>query len=123
MAKRPVLVPFDYVLRTDRDLPAEEQTIWHLRPVTASEWEIIEHAQRLDNAEYHAHARMILDYGLLGWSNYDGDPGRVEAPRKKVGSRLCLEASILDQISPYIFELAQAITETRFLDAESRKNS
>lgn len=77
--------PFDYVLKEDRELPPEEQTIFHLRPLKHHE------RVKLDDMRYGMNARtstvetpqgqiadLTLKVGLQGWKNLrDGNGGDV----------------------------------------------
>lgn len=114
--------PFDYVLRDERELPTEKQTVWHLRTLTQGEYEEIERGAKLDHFEVHATTRKVLNFGLLGYTNFDGHPERVEAPRRAEGPRSVLTSECLDAIEPYAVELANAVTNRRALSAEARKN-
>lgn len=126
--------PFDYVLVADRELPKDQQTIWHLRTLTEWEYERIERGERVTLAaegdaqvhmsgERHAKARKVLDFGLLGWTNYGDNPGREDAVRKTEGERSGLAAETLDLIEPYMTELSNAVLERKMLTREARKNS
>jgi hypothetical protein len=68
--------PFDYVLEADRDLPPDEQTVFHLRPLS--------HSQRtkLDDLRFRMEGKtqvvgtpagymqdQVLKAGLMGWDN------------------------------------------------------
>jgi len=115
--------PFDYVLRDERELPVEQQTVWHLRTLTQGEYEEIERGAKIENFELHATTRKILNFGLLAWTNFDGRTDRVEAPRRTEGSRSILTSECLDSVEPFALELANAISSRKTLSGDARKNS
>ena len=123
--------PFDYVLREERELPIEERTTWHLRTLSEGEYEEVESGTSVESllvggfssVLVHGKARKILNFALLGWTNFDGVAGRVEAPRRAGGPRAVLTSECLDSIEPFMIELANAITERKALSVDARKNS
>lgn len=74
------LIP--YVLKRERNLPANEQTVFHLRSLTPVEMaEVENNTLTRDPTTGHNHYpvgtnnRLALKYGLDGWSGLRAPPG------------------------------------------------
>jgi hypothetical protein len=82
---------FAYVLECDRDLPTEEQTIFHLRGLTVSEEASVSDSMILahggsNDLTFRAgtHQLTVLRFGLRGWDNLrDGDGAEVPFEQTK----------------------------------------
>lgn len=86
--------PFDYVLKADRELPPDEQTTFHLRPLSHTE------RVQLDNMRYQMDGKTnqvgspqgniadkALKCGLQGWVNLrdsNGEQVPFEIERKSL---------------------------------------
>ena len=108
-------VPFSYVLLCDRELPAEEQTVWTLRGLSHKERTGVENdlaRQESDGAlsfRVGSQRTRILKAGILGFENLRFADGR-EVPFEKQGQEI--HDRTLDVIpDAYLTELANAITE------------
>lgn len=125
---------FEYVLRDDRKLPDEQQTVWLLRPMTAREYAEIENrSMRMDSKTNEAifssgtTTLSILKAGLAGVRNLVNDRGEPVPFATKVngrnGNREEVRDEFLDKIHPrHLKELANAITERGQLTEEDREN-
>lgn len=126
---------FDYVLKADRELPEEQQTVFKLRPLS--------HTQRtkLQDMEYRwergtdvismpqgSMSHQILQCGLAGWTNLrDAEGNEIEFRTGKVVNVLGKNVSpvadaCLDRLHPAdLQELAQAIGEVQRVTVEEGK--
>jgi len=124
--RAPLLCEFDYVLKADRDLPAEERTTFRLRPLTFREREDISTTEAIDAGEGTKIAinrftitRKILNYGLVGWKNLLSFQG---TPLEFARTNGVLSDTTLDSIQDCATEIANAITERSQVDKELAKN-
>lgn len=135
-------VHFDYVLKCDRTLKAEEQTVWELRVLDLTElaqiedgvvgWNPGEKGDKSDQGDITirtgSQAVRILKKGLCGVRNFfgdDGEPVEFEVDEKAQRKRHVLEASddFLNHLHPdWRRELGNAITEQRRLTEDQRGN-
>lgn len=142
MARAPSMTPFDYVLEAERELPKNEQTIFHLRPLTWRELEQVERGAKMSMDVSGGEAkkmdletnrlkfcRSILNYGLLGWENLL-DEGGNEVHFEKASEkpaygrrREFLPDEMLDCIFPWAEELADAVSSSSKVDRGTAKNS
>jgi hypothetical protein len=132
MAVAPKLTEWTYVIESDRDRPAEEQTQFRLRPLTYSESIECNRGEFRQNAagevvytsDRFGHAAKILFFGLMGWENFrDSDGNVVEFRRMDRGGKRVIPEELLTLIQPWAIELANAITEHAELTKEASKNS
>jgi len=73
------LKPVDYVLECDRELPAEEQTIFKLKPLSMKTSAELGDIVREDNGislNRGEQIVFILNKCLVGWSNFKDDKGK-----------------------------------------------
>ena len=128
MPQAPNLEPFEYVLKEERGLLPEKQTRFHLRPLRFREWEQIQKRKatytkddgvQLD-LDAGTLARRVLNWGLLGWDNFPGAPA---FQRVNEQGRDIVPDHMLDLVTPWANELANAITERTVVSEESAKNS
>lgn len=117
---------FDYVLLCDREQPKEQQTIFHLKVLTARELADIEDkAARADmqgNLEFRSGTQIIriLNAGMKGWSNFKNAAGEEVAFRENNGAP---RQENWDVLRPeWRRELANAITEQNALTEADQKN-
>lgn len=132
MATAQAFDEFEYVLKSDRDKPLEEQTVFRLKPLSfreKSECERVEITVDRDGHSHHAIDRMglarkVLTYGLCGWRNLLDAQGKpVEFRRVSEGGRFALPEDMLNLILPWAVELANAITDRSEVTEEAAKNS
>jgi hypothetical protein len=114
MPVAPSLGEFDYVCKCDKDLDRSKQTVYRLRTLTWSEREEVVSEQNT-----LVTIRKVLNYGLLGWTNFLNENGsEIEFKKTNV-----LHKDTLDNVQPYAIELANAILDkTRFTE-DAAKNS
>lgn len=125
---------FDYVLKSDRELPPDQQTIWHLRALTHAERDHIvtqlTNAVQLGKGGYILAKADALRCGLQGWSNYR-DPQGNETPfaagPPRAGSWIRRQAVITDEcldLIPYEDwdELSDALIQCNQMTEADRKN-
>lgn len=105
---------FDYVLRADRELPAEEQTVWKLRGLSHRERAQVEDNLATQGGDGQLSFRIgsqrleILKAGLLGFENFLDAEGRP-VPFDRQGA--AVHDRTLDRIAEAdATELANAIT-------------
>lgn len=113
----------EYVLETDRELPAEEQTKFFIKPLSARQNAQIQDGMRFNKTENGAtienigtHTLEILKYGLVGWENFndaDGNPIKFTKNMDENIDKLCVE---------YRYELSGAIMELSNLGPAKEKN-
>lgn len=75
---------FDYVCLEDRDLPAEEQTVFQLRTLTSEE-----HLRASDIASMGGGraTEYVLRVGIAGWSNLHDAEGNLVPCQRHSGKR------------------------------------
>lgn len=122
---------FDYVLKSERDLPPEKQTVFRLKPLTLREQSECERVdvwvdksgaghQVMDRKEL---ARKQLTFGLVGWRNFLDENGKaVEFRRVSEGNRFALPEETLNLITPWAVEIANAIDEASEISETAAKN-
>jgi len=72
--------PHPYIPKSDRDLPEEDQTVFHLKNLTQEQWDKVCHHWARGGEGYTLlgpTATKILKMVLTGWDNYcdaDGNP-------------------------------------------------
>ena len=122
-------VPFDYVLKCDRELEPEQKTVFQLKPLTPSE-----SAQLEDNlARVYAsdetltvntgtHTLKQLQMGLIGWKNFRNAEGEeIPFPERKDAR---LKTAHLAYLAPeWRQEIANAIDEGNTVTETDLKNS
>src|SRR5512139_1751638 len=82
---------FDYVLEEDRKLEKDEQTIFHLKVLSARELAQLEDAmstvklgtEGTMQINSGSHVLKVLDMGVVGWDNLKGENGNLIAFDKK----------------------------------------
>lgn len=120
---------FDYVLVSDRELPQERRTVFHLRAMTHTE-----RARLVDEyVRSHRPATLNLEavrFGLVGWSNFrdaqgvdvafttEPEPLRVLGQEMRPPTDACLAALTTEDIA----ELANQIVEQNHITEGDRKN-
>ncbi len=114
---------FDYVLKEDRKLPREQQTVFKLKVLSARELARIEDNIAVFDKEGNQAVRMgtkvieILSAGLRGWENLRDRNGGVITYSEHREDRF-------DLLRPgWRRELADAITEQAGLSEDEVKNS
>lgn len=130
-----------YILKADRDLPAEQQTVFDLAAVDAAL-----HAYLWDSNTYvgddstngqikpmvqvRAFSKILdtVKFCLRGWKNFDGIEYDPKVHEKAYGhiagkNRNGLSPTALDLLKPHIAELASAIEEENKLSEQDEKNS
>lgn len=120
---------FEYVVEADRELPAEEQTVWILKVLTWSEHRQLERSEWKPPTRRGAQAVMVTDpkdiqgralnLGLLGWRNLRNRK-REQVEYFREGGKL--PGDLLDAIAPYAAELANAIADRAIQTPEDAKN-
>lgn len=111
-----------YVLRAERELPPEQQTVFLLKALTARETADVEDALFFQTAigtmvRNGSQRLRILGLGVVGWENFPDSQGRP------VPFNTQDKAANWDRIAPeYQTELANAIMEANRLNAADRKN-
>lgn len=126
---------FDYVLKADRELPPEQQTIWHLRALTVNERDKIvgqlTHAAKFGKEGFVAAKADAIRCGLDGWTNFadaNGNQAQFEGAAPK-GPALWIRRQVVItegclELIPYEYwdELADAIIECQHTQEADRKN-
>ena len=118
---------FDYVPVCDRDLPPDQQTVFHLRRFTAR---LALRVQDLSAARGQV-GEVVLRAGIAGWSNFHDAEGNDIVAKHKKGRELINGAQVdnplteesLDWLSPELLgELASAIITGNTVNADDLKN-
>lgn len=114
---------FDYVLKEDRDLPPEQQTVFKLKVLSARELARLEDSVSVMDKDGNWQVKVgtktleILSCGLRRWDNF----------RDRNGNLITFVGSMddnFDRLRPeWRRELADAITEQANLSEDERKNS
>jgi len=125
----PLLTEFDYVLREERELPPEKRATFRLRPLKYREREEAERVELRQGpdgepivvSERLKIARKVLNLGLMGWSGVKDFEGK-EIPFSRKGKKNEIQEELLDYISSWATELANAITENARVTQEQEKN-
>ena len=129
---------FRYVLKQDRDLPKEKQTVFFLKAFTSKELEDVEGSLDvgmsvsrdgvLGDANISTSVKMgerinaFLRAGLLGWENYKGADGKeVKAIIEESTGQISWES--MDNVVPYRMELYAAIEKGNSVTDDEAKNS
>lgn len=114
---------FDYVLKEDRELPAEQQTVFKLKVLSARELAGLEDSVSVMDKDGNWQVKVgtkvleILRLGLKGWKNL-WRTSEITEPFKGIGDES------LDLLRPeWRRELADAITEQTNLSEGEVKNS
>lgn len=110
---------FPYVLKDDRELPKEQQTVFQLRGLTVSEEATVTDSMILAHGGVEelsvragTHQLTVLRYGLKGWSNFKNADGADVAFEVEKGHPRCVTDACLDRLLPkYRAELSSAILE------------
>lgn len=126
---------FDYVLKCERALPREQQTTFHIRPLTAMEMRHLKNAAvSIDQLTQQARSYLgdlrwlALKAGLVGWTNFkraDGTDVLCEKTRQNVLGRNteCVTDACLDLLQDeWRDELAEAVQEFNTLTRDDAKN-
>lgn len=108
---------WDYVLKRQRKLPKEKQTIFHLKSFDGEQW--INYYNQKDFGSQTAYSLMV---GLLGWDNFKNDLGvPVDFEKTETGD------FAIDNIPKLrdgdIFELSTAIIKRNIITEDEIKNS
>jgi hypothetical protein len=133
MAKYRGMLEFDYILIADRELPVSSQTVFRLKRLTRKERELIgqieyevdQKGNRSFRSNPFERARKLLNFGLLGWSNFDAQDANgkpIEFREVQEGDRRWLPDQILECVGEDSIELANAITEGAEVSQELAKN-
>ena len=131
MAFAPMTGEWDYVLREERELPPEKRTVWRLGSLAFRDLEeIVGRAVGVGaggevtvTSNPMVQARRILNRGLRGWSNFKRPDGSdVQFRSVEENGRRILPEEVLDAVTLFAIELANAITEGAKLTEEQRKN-
>jgi len=115
---------FDYILKRERALPKESQTVFKLRTLTADQWSII-----WDQAGAGGQAIMSVASGLTGWENFkdaDGLPVSFKGNESGLSDDDNLQRMMdnLNRIAGAdILELSYAIRARNVIEEIERKNS
>ena len=109
-----------YILKRDRNKPEEEQTIFYLRAMTASQYDQIIDLGADPKTKPSEVNYKILRFGLLNWENLKNQSGEmIEAKKEgnfiKKESLDLLPFSVRQELIEQIMELAQ-------LSEEAEKN-
>ena len=110
---------FDYVLKEDRELPEEQQTVFELRPLTVSEEARVADSmiasvpgQDEMSIKSGSYQLQILRCGLRGWRNFKNAKGADVAFDVTKGNHRHVTDDSLDRLSyANRNELTNAITE------------
>ena len=117
---------FPYVLKDDRALPEDQQTVFQLRGLTVAEEASVSDSMILahsgsDEMSFRAgtHQLTILRYGLRGWDKFnDAAGGEVAFEQTKAHPR-CVSDACLDRIeTKHRAELSGAIMERGDIGAD-----
>lgn len=114
---------FDYILKEDRDLPAEQQTVFKLKVLSARELARLEDSVSVMDKDGNWQVKVgtkaleILSCGIKGWENLRNRAG-IFIPFSGIMD------NNFDLLRPeWRRELADAITEQANLSEDERKNS
>lgn len=110
---------FSYVLRDDRELPKEQQTVFELRGLTVAEEASVTDSMILAHGGVEelsvragTHALTVLRFGLKGWSNFKNADGADVAFEVEKGHPRHITDTCLDRLAPkHRQELMQAILD------------
>lgn len=103
--------PFEFRLKTEEE--SVDATIFKLRPLSGME--LLELSDIVDQGSKRATFFSALKYGLLGWSNMQGNDGHVEFSKD-----MSQNVKVLDVDT--ITELFNAITARSKVTEEEAKN-
>ena len=115
---------FSYILKEERKLASENQTVFKLRCLSSKESAKIEDSfatkVNLETGDVQVKSGMktyeLLQLGLIGWDNFKGNDGKTVAFDVDDKARL-------DRLRPaWRRELADAIMEQNILTEKDRKN-
>lgn len=129
MAVARIQQEFDYVLEEERELPPEQQTIWHLRGLNYSTYrdvmrthlKLTDGGDQLIDIDKLGVAEKVLNYGLRGWTRFRNAEGvEMECVRCKDGM---LAPQTMDLLVDVAVELSNAITERSTAQKDHAKNS
>lgn len=122
------LTEFEYILECDKNSPPDKQTRFRLRPLgikERGEVERTEFAQSGDETRLVSDrigiALKILQFGLLGWENLADESGPVHFQDVRENGRRIIPTHVLNLITPWVIELANAITERTRLSEDQQK--
>lgn len=119
---------FEYVLEDERDLPADDQTVWILRRLTWAEKKSLPRPTtvqtptgdiRIEFDRQTANER-VLNLGLRGWRNLKDGSGGDVAFESNPGSGIPYE--LLALIEPAMNELGNAIVDGATIAKADSKN-
>ncbi len=118
MPVAPTLGQFTYVCKCDKDLPVSEQTVFKLRTLHWKERESL-----FGEQNGLAIARRVLNWALLGWSNFkDADGNDFEFRRVDEGKHQVLPAEILDRLVIWSDEIATEVMNRTTITEEQARN-
>lgn len=132
----PIAVSLDetrrYVLKCDRDLPPDEQTVFIIGTLTSAQAaRINDRILQIDTDQGSAVQpqmgtafRLACAYGVHDWENFRDAKGNDVRPRRiGSGSRRMLSDESLDRIRPWMAELFGAVMEHNDLGSVDEGNS
>lgn len=114
---------FDYVLKEDRELPAEQQTVFHLRALSSRV------AMRMHTLAQVKPVALLA--GVAGWKNFRDAAGNEVVCKHAKGKVIVegieldkpLSEESLDYLSPeWCNELAAAVLTNNRLSSDDAKN-
>lgn len=128
MATARLMKEFEYTLEAERELPVEKRTTWRLRPLNyATHREVMRTSLSMGSdtqsieVDAYGKAAKILNYGLLGWTNFRDEEGtEIEFRRSADGT---LPPQVMDLLVDVAVELSNAVTERSVASKEHAKNS
>jgi len=110
---------WDYVLREDRGLPPDKQTIFKLKALSSEEFFAIQNIQYTNG--FGTANQSVLIIGLVGWENFLDNQGQAVPFNLEDGA--CAQEN-LDRLTPAIMmELIGAIRKRNELSEDEIKNS
>lgn len=126
------IVPFDYILQSQRDDSPQDQIIWKLKPLTAREAAFIEdNSSTMAGGEWKLTAGteniLSLHIGLVDVLNFTDREGRAIPVKRKgdvvFGIYKPLDDEFLDRLPPAVrVEIASAIRRSAKMESQDKKN-
>ncbi len=130
MAVARKLGSFEYVLKEERELPRDKQTVWHMRTLSwpekreieNTEWRLVR-GRDLVLVDAKGVQEKLLGLGLTGWTNFKEDGTEIAFRCTGEGLSKRLAPEILDRLEPFATELANAIENGAQTTEQDAKNS
>jgi hypothetical protein len=138
MAQAYVPGKFKYILKRDRKLPKDKQTVFFLRAFTSRELEDVEGSLQVGlsiskdgelgegtvstGINMGERINAFLRAGLTGWENFPGADGKLIEPVIEESTKQISWESI-DNVVPYRMELYTAIEKGNTVTEAEAKNS